>query len=169
MKISKNCLVEIEYELRNPQGEAVEASEEDGPLVYLHGHGLMLPGLERALENRSAGEELDLTLEPEDAFGDHDPEGLFSVPRADLPADAEIVPGDLLPIELEDEDGNAIDSLDMRVVAISPDAVDLDANHPLAGVQVGCSLKVLSVREATKEEVAEHLAAADGEHDCSDH
>ena len=148
MKITNGCLVELELEVRDSEGEVVLSTEEDGPIEYLHGgEDLPMPGLERALEGAEKGAEFQLELGPDDAFGEYDVEQLVSVPRSELPADAEIVPGDWLPVTVEVEGEDEIGEIEMRVESISADAIVLDANHPLAGETVSCKAKVTSVRQ----------------------
>ncbi|MBI5363870.1 MAG: peptidylprolyl isomerase [Planctomycetes bacterium] len=155
MKIEHDCLVELEYQLKNGKGEVVEHSTERGPMVYLHGHEEILPALEDGLEGAAEGEQRSICLEPDQAYGPFDPDQILSVPRSEFPADAEIVPGDWITISLSDDDDEEVDGeeMDARVLEISPDAITLDANHPLAGQQVVFEMKVLMVRKATEEEI----------------
>lgn len=160
MKVGPGRVVRIELEVRDPEGEVVVDTNEDGPIEYLHGcEDLPLPGLERALEGSEKGAVVQVSLSAADAFGEYDLECLISVPRSSLPEDAEVVPGDLIPVELESDDGRPLGEFEMRVESIEGDAVVLDANHPLAGIDVTCRAKVLSVREATPEELAGEAGA----------
>ena len=155
MKISENCIVEIELELRDEAGELALTTDDEGPIEYLHGgDDLPLPGLETALDGAEVGTELEIKLEADDAFGAYDYELLVSVPRSEFPPDAEIVPGDIIPVEIEADDGENLGDKEMVVESISADAIVLDANHPLAGQSVNCKTKVLSVRAATEDELA---------------
>jgi FKBP-type peptidyl-prolyl cis-trans isomerase SlyD len=146
MKVSGGTQVKVRYRLFDGEGELVEASEEAQPLEYTHGSGEIPPGLESALEGKSAGDEVRVTLQPEDAFGPFDPALIVSVPRSELPPGIELVPGEFLPVELEDapEDLEG-EELEFRIVEVAPDEVILDANHPLAGEAVTFELEVLSV------------------------
>ena len=79
--------------------------------------------------------------------------------REQFPPDAEIVPGDWIDVTLSDDEGQEpenADSIEMKVVEISPEAIVLDANHPLAGKACTFDLTVISVREASAEEIEEH-------------
>ena len=156
MKIRSGCIVELNYELRDSGGDLVEDSGEAGPMVYLHGHEEIPPPLEKELEGRDVGEELKVTLPPGAAYGEYNPDGIVSVPRDQFPPDAEIVPGDWIDVALADESGKEAEdaeSLEMKVVEISPEAIVLDANHPLAGQACTFDLKVVSVRQASAEEI----------------
>jgi FKBP-type peptidyl-prolyl cis-trans isomerase SlyD len=155
MRVAGTCVVRIELEVRDPEGEVVLSTDDEGPIEYLHGgDDFLLPGLERALEGAVVGTEIEVSLQPADAFGEYDYECLVSVPRSELPADAEIVPGDIIPIQLQDDDGEDMGEIETRVDSIAGDSVVLDANHPLAGQELTCRAKVLAVREATADELA---------------
>jgi FKBP-type peptidyl-prolyl cis-trans isomerase SlyD len=154
MKVSAGRFVRIELEIRDEEGEVVLTTDEEEPIEYLHGgEDLPLPGLERELEGKEAGAELEVSLSPEDAFGEYDLECLLSIPRSALPPDAEIVPGDIIPVELESDEGAPMGEVEMRVESLAEGAVVLDANHPLAGVAVTCRARVLEVREPGPDEV----------------
>ena len=169
MKIKTGCIVELVYKLKNTEGEIVEESGEDGPMSYLHGNSEIPPSLEEQLDGVEEGAELEVTLAAGEAFGDHDPDRIIAVPRSEFPQDAEIVPGDWISVTVaDDEDDNGEDEagdgpsepeeMEMRVLEISPDAIILDANHPYAGKEVLFDLRVVSVRPATEEEIAERTA-----------
>lgn len=164
MKIRPGCIVELEYELKDAEGAVVEASKHGGSLVYLHGYEEIPPGLESELDGVEEGAELEITLGPGAAYGDYNPDGIVSVPRSEFPEDAEIVPGDWISVELsEDEESEKNEEIEMRVLEISPDAIVLDANHPLAGQQVTFDLRVVSVRQATLEEIQTRKSSSEPE------
>lgn len=164
MKISRDCIVELEYKLKNGKGEVVEESTQRGPMVYLHGHEEILPALESRLDGAEEGQDLSVCLEPDQAYGPVDIDQIVSVPRSEFPEDAEIVPGDWITISLSESEDPAVDGeeMDARVIEISPDAITIDANHPLAGQQVVFDLRVLKVRRASAEEIEERTQG-DGE------
>lgn len=158
MKIGSGCIVELEYQLFDAEGELVENSQEGGPMVYLHGNDEVPEGLEKELEGHEVGEQLRVALGPGEAYGDYNPDGLVAVPRDQFPPDAEIVPGDWIDVTLADSEGKEPEdasSIEMKVVEISPDSIVLDANHPLAGQACTFDLKVVSVRKASAEEIEE--------------
>ena len=158
MKIGSGCIVELEYQLFDSEGDLVENSQEGGPMVYLHGNDEVPEGLEKELEGREAGEQLRVALGPGEAYGDYNPDGLVAVPREQFPPDAEIVPGDWIDVTLADAEGKEPEdasSIEMKVVEISPESIVLDANHPLAGQACTFDLRIVSVREASAEEIEE--------------
>jgi FKBP-type peptidyl-prolyl cis-trans isomerase SlyD len=170
LKIKNGCIVELDYKLKDEDGGVVEESANGGPMSYLHGYGEIPPGLEKRLDGVEVGAKLEVTLMPGEAFGDYDPDKILAVPRDQFPADAEIVPGDVITVSVADDDDPESESgeMDTRVVEISPDAIVLDANHPYAGKKMMFDLKVLSVREASEEELAEHEQDDDEEEAESD-
>ena len=156
MKVAGGCVVQIELEVRDAEGEVVLSTHDDGPIEYLHGgDDFLLPGLERALEGANEGAEVEVCLEPADAFGEYDYECLISVPRSEFPANAEIVPGDVIPVRLQDDSGGDMGEIETRVDSIAGNSVVLDANHALAGQELACKAKVLAVRAATPDELAD--------------
>lgn len=162
MKIEKDCLVELDYELLNEDGQLLESSDEDTLMSYIHGHGEIPPKLEAALEGHLVGDELRISLAAADAYGEFNPDGIVAVPRDSFPEDAEIVPGDWVTVEVQDDDGLESGSMKMRVVEIAPDAITLDANHPHAGLNVTFKLKVREIRKPTAEELQQRKAEDEG-------
>lgn len=163
MKISRDCIVELDYKLKNGKGEVVEDSSQRGPMVYLHGHEEILPALENRLDGVEEGQDVSVCLEPDQAYGPVDIDQIVSVPRSEFPEDAEIVPGDWITISLADTEDPTVDGeeMDARVIEISPDAITIDANHPLAGQQVVFDLRVLKVRLASAKEIEERTQGDD--------
>jgi len=146
LKIAPNLLVDLDYEIKSSDGDLLETSDEAGPMTYLHGSDEIPPKLSDALLGKGVGDELELAFEPGEAFGPYNPDGIVSVPRDDFPADHEIEKGEWIELSIETDDGSE-DTLEMRVLDIEPDAVILDANHPLADQAVVFHVKVLEVRE----------------------
>ena len=159
MNITQNALVTIAYKITDSEGEIFEQSQsgdpEDGPIEYIHGNGELPEGFEAALEDKTVGALVNVELTTETGFGDHDPELIISVPREEIPMENndELRKGDILPVEIADEEGNVSGEVDMRVIEVRPDAIFLDGNHPLAGQNVTFEVEVLAVREATEEEL----------------
>ena len=157
MKIAKNCMVTIEYTLKDEDQKIIDSSEQMGPLDYVHGYRLLIPGLEQALEGREAGESFSLTAPPQKGYGAVDPRAVFEVNRAQFP------PGAQLEIGMEFEaSGHHV-----TVKAIDGDIITLDANHPLAGKTLFFDVKVVGVREAADEEVSEAIQSTLGGGGCS--
>jgi FKBP-type peptidyl-prolyl cis-trans isomerase SlyD len=148
MKITQDSVVTIDYRLHLGNGEVVDESEPGDPLVYLHGHGETVPGLEDALEGKAVGDSLKVKVAPDQGYGDHDPEKIEEVPRTEFPDELELKPGSILTAT--DDDGQEMDFL---VKEIKGDKVIVDFNHPLAGKTLFFEVTVRDVRAATPEEL----------------
>ena len=154
--IQPNARVVLDYALRDDAGETLDDSTaEDGePIVYVHGYGMIVPGLEAGLAGLRAGEEREIVVSPEEGFGVPDEELVFEVDREDFPNPQKVAPGDELVAE--SPDGGEIP---LRVLEVRDDSVLVDANHPLSGQTLHYKVKVREIRAATDEEIAEAAAA----------
>ena len=165
MKIVKNTVVSVAYKLSDAQGNLIEESDE--PMVYLHGgYDGTFPKIEEVLDGREPGYETMIQLEPDDAFGEYDPELVKIEERGRFPEPLEIgMQFEGTPEESDDD----LDALIYTVTDLAEDKVVLDGNHPLAGMALRFNLKVTEVREATADEVEhEHAHGADGLHVVDD-
>jgi FKBP-type peptidyl-prolyl cis-trans isomerase SlyD len=161
MKIQSNSVVALTYDLytkENDEEVFVEKADEQNPLVFLFGVGMMLPRFEENLSGFSAGDSYDFRLTAEDAYGSID-ENAFAELPLDMFKDVEIpVAGAILP--LQDNQGNQFRA---KVTELKDDVVVVDLNHPMAGQDLHFVGKILSVREATEEELSHgHAHGADG-------
>ena len=151
MEINKQCVVALTWTLKDTLGEELDVLDE--PVEFLVGGNDLLPVLEAALQGYSAGSNLLLQIEPEQAFGDFNDQLLFLEPRHLFPADLQTgltMEGSALP---EGCNPNAPRDTLYTVTDIYPDHVVLDGNHPLAGIAIRISIQIEAVREATEEEV----------------
>lgn len=157
MKIAKDRTVSLHFTLADSAGEVLQTSREEGPLVYLHGHQNILPGLESRLEGLEPGAKAEFQVPAAEAFGAYDPEALMEVSLSNFPEGTQFEVGDQLEIETEKgtgDDPERSEPLTVTVVEIDGDSVTLDGNHPLAGTDLAVSVEILEVREATQEELA---------------
>jgi FKBP-type peptidyl-prolyl cis-trans isomerase SlyD len=145
MQIADLTVVTIDYTLTDQDGDELDTSRGGEPLTYLHGAGHIIPGLERALAGRSGGDELTVTIAPEDAYGLPDEDLVQQLPRANFPP-GEIVAGS--QFRADGHDGPQV----VTVVAVDEASVTIDANHPLAGRTLTFAVAVRNVRAATAEE-----------------
>lgn len=143
--VAPDTVVSLELVLHDAQGELIHSSED--ALTYLHGgYGGLFEALERALEGRHTGQTVQVQLEPEEAFGDYDAELVRVEARSRY--------GEGLEVGMEVEDAFDGDEPRMYLVTdIAGDKVVLDGNHPLAGLALRFSCKVLAVRAASAAEV----------------
>lgn len=161
MKIQTDSLVTLAYRILDSEGAIFEEGDAADPLLYVHGHGELPPGVEAALAGEEPGTSIEVVLTPETGFGPLDPELIIGVPRTELGADLELSKGDLVPVEITTEDGEVTDQAELRVVEVRPDTVFLDGNHPLAGQDLTFHAEVLEVRAATPDELAAASHACD--------
>jgi FKBP-type peptidyl-prolyl cis-trans isomerase 2 len=146
VKIEPGKNVVLRYQLYDREGELLETSEESEPMEYEHGAEEIAPALEDALLGKSVGEEVRVTLPPEDAFGVPDPALIIVVPRSEIPPEIPLSVGEYLPVALEGASADlAEEEIEFRIVEVGEDEVVLDANHPLAGEHVTVALDVLSI------------------------
>ncbi len=147
MKIAAHSVVSIHYKLTNDGGEELDSSEGQEPLIYLHGTQSIIPGLENALDGKSAGEQLQVTVQPEEGYGPLDPELVEVIPRDAFEGVDEVKPG--MQFQAENPEGRLQIIL---VKAVAEDGVTIDGNHPLAGQVLHFDVTVAEVRESTEEE-----------------
>ncbi len=147
MVIAPRSVVAIHYTLTDEQGVTLDASAPDQPLVYLHGAGNIIPGLERALLGRSAGDNLAVTVAPADAYGEWDGDMVQQVPRDLFGEDQEIAIG------MRFSGNTPQGPITVVVTAIAGDQVTLDGNHPMAGKTLHFDVTVDAVRAATDQEL----------------
>ena len=157
MKIAKDTIVSLRYELFDSEGELLEKVEE--PVSYLHGgYDGIFPLVEEALHGKSVGDRCNVTLQPDDAFGEYNHELVEVEARNDFPAEVEVG----MQFEGAPEDSDEEDFLLYTVVEVTDDEVTVDGNHPLAGKTLSFNCTVTGVRPATEEELA-HGHVHDGE------
>lgn len=125
--ISANKVVTIHYTLRNDAGEVLDSSEGAPPMAYLHGAGNIVPGLEKQLDGKVAGDKLVAVVPPEEGYGDKQAQGPQAIPKAAFEG-VDVHPG--MTLVVEDDDG---EQMPLRVVAVEEDRVLVDLDHPLAG------------------------------------
>jgi FKBP-type peptidyl-prolyl cis-trans isomerase SlyD len=152
-------VVLIHYTLKDDSGEIIDSSAGGEPLAYIQGHGNLVPGLEKALEGKQDGSTLAVTVSPAEGYGIRDEKLVQSVPKRTLQGAGEIRKG--MQFQARTEDGIRV----FTVTGIAGDMVMLDGNHPLADQNLHFDIEVVSVREATTEELEHgHVHGAGGHH-----
>ncbi|HEV7299049.1 MAG TPA: peptidylprolyl isomerase [Tepidisphaeraceae bacterium] len=147
MQVAKNTVVSIDYTLTNDAGDVLDTSQGGQPLVYLHGNGGLIPGMERGLEGRAIGDAFKLQVAPGEGYGEKRQELIQPVPRKMFSGATDIKPG--MQFQAKTEEGPQV----VTVVAVDDENITIDANHPLAGQTLNFDVKVVDVRAATPEEV----------------
>ena len=158
MQVSKNTVVTLDYNVKDPDGVLVDAGQE--PLVYLHGgYDDIFPKIEEALQDKKVGEAVIVKLQPDEAFGEYDADLIQVESRKGFPKELEVG----MQFEGTPDGGDDDDLLIFRVTEIADDKVVLDGNHPLAGMALVFTCTVTAVRPASEEEIAHGHVHEEGE------
>jgi FKBP-type peptidyl-prolyl cis-trans isomerase SlyD len=155
--IAPNMVVTLDYTLTLDNGEVADTTQDRMPLRFLAGHAGLLPAFEDALMGLATGDESEITLAPEDAYGEFDPDAFEEVPIDAFPKDGHLQVGTVIGVH--DADGDVYEA---HVNEVRQDTVLLDYNHPLAGETLHFRVTVLDVRPATPEELEHGHAHGDG-------
>ncbi len=147
MRIAKNTVVAIDYTLTDDEGRTVDSSEGREPLSYLHGSGGIIPGLERELEGKAVGDQLQVTVAPADAYGERNESLRQQLPRDQFGGIAELSVG--MQFRVDSDNGPMV----ITIVEVAEEVVTIDANHPLAGVNLNFDVTVREIRDATADEI----------------
>ncbi len=159
MQIAEQKVVTLNYTLRDDQNTVIDSSE-DGSFAYLHGASNIIPGLENALTGKAVNDELSVTVEPAEGYGEHNPEmsQTVSIEMFDDAEDIEVG----RQFHASSPDGQPIV---VTVTAVEEGQVTVDGNHPLAGTTLHFEVKVMDIRDASEEEVEHgHVHGPDGHH-----
>jgi FKBP-type peptidyl-prolyl cis-trans isomerase SlyD len=157
MQIGAQKAVTIGYTLKDDAGQVLDTSDGRGPMSYLHGVGNIVPGLEKALEGKQAGETVQVTLSPAEGYGARDEGQVRNVPLRKLP-EGKVTVGTRYRVQTPEGPVAAL------VTAIRGDFATIDANHPLAGMTLHFEVTVIDVRDATEEEITHGHIHVPGEH-----
>jgi FKBP-type peptidyl-prolyl cis-trans isomerase SlyD len=159
MQIAKNKVVSIDYTLTNAKGEVLDKSSKGQPLQYIQGQGHLIPGLERVLEGKGAGDAVKAAIPAKDAYGDRDEELMQIIPKDSFAEIPDLKVG--MELEAEGDDGVRV----ITVVGIEEDRVVVDGNHPLAGMDLNFDVTIVGVRDATEDELGHgHVHGPGGHH-----
>ncbi|HEX4795164.1 MAG TPA: peptidylprolyl isomerase [Humisphaera sp.] len=159
MQIAKHKVVTFDYTLTDQAGATLDSSKGRQPLTYLHGIGQIIPGVERALEGKTAGEHVEVDVIPGDAYGEHDPRRIQKVPRSSFANVPKIEKG--MQFEARGPTG---DKHNVTVTDIDDQTVTVDGNHPLAGKTLHFDIMIVTVRDSTPEEQQHGHAHGPGGH-----
>lgn len=158
MQIIANKVVVLDYTLTDDEGEIIDASK-DGQFVYLHGANNIIPGLECALVDKTAGSKLSVKVAPEQGYGERNDSMVQVVPKDMFDADEDIQVGQQFHAESPDKQ-----MITITVTAVEGDQITIDGNHPLAGVSLNFEVEVIEVRDATEEELSHGHVHGPGGH-----
>ncbi len=158
MQISKNSVVSFHYTLNDSEGKLLDTSAGREAFTYIHGLGMIVPGLEEEMEGRSAGDNLNVAIPPGKGYGEFDPQLIHKVPQ-DRFGDQKVEAG------MQFQAGERGDMGVFTVMEVEDGNVMLNGNHPLAGVTLHFNVEITDVRAATEEELAHgHVHGPGGHH-----
>ena len=146
MLVSKNKVVSFFYTVKDDQGNILDLTDSNTPFSYLHGASQIIPGLENEMEGRNVKEKFSVHIDSENAYGIHDDNLVMKVERSFFGSEP-LEKG--LQLQIQSQDGYHI----VTVVDFNDKEVTIDANHPLAGVNLNFDIEIKDIREATKEEM----------------
>lgn len=159
MQIADNTVVTIDYTLTDTDGAVLDTSEGRQPLSYIHGVGNLIPGLENALAGKGAGDALQVTVPPDQAYGARNEDLLKVVEKSQFSGVDDLQVG--MQFRVQSQAGQQI----VTVTEIDGDNVTVDGNHPLAGATLNFDVTVVEVREATSEELEHGHVHGPGGHE----
>ncbi|HIA11191.1 MAG TPA: peptidylprolyl isomerase [Flavobacteriales bacterium] len=159
MSIAKNSVVTMHYALKNDGGDDLGSSHGHEPMAYLHGNDNIVPGLEKELDGKKAGDKINAVVSPEEGYGIRNEDGIRKIDKARFEGDEEITVGMQIQVDMEGEVSVA------SVTDIDEKEITLDLNHPLAGETLHFEIEIMGVRDATVEELSHgHVHGPGGHH-----
>jgi FKBP-type peptidyl-prolyl cis-trans isomerase SlyD len=159
LTVQDNHVITLNYQLKNQEQQLIDSSDRDGPIVYLHGAKDILPGIEKAVLGLEVGGKAQVSIPPEEAYGDFDKTKIQEVPRSAFAGMDKVEVG--MHVQEETPQGPVV----VTVTEVTDEVVTVDANHPLAGQTLHFDLEVAGVREASEEEISHgHVHGPDGHH-----
>lgn len=165
MIVATNTVVSMHYRVATAEGQHIDNSQPDEPLVFLVGHGQIVPGLEKALMGKKKGDEVKVEVAPAEGYGEIDPELDIKVLKSQFPKEVSakhLVPGFQFRAEHPTQDGAQVI---FTVHAIEGDEVLVSGNHELAGETLHFEVEIADIRDASREEIAHgHAHGAGGHH-----
>ncbi len=153
LAIGPDTVVTLSYELFDEDNDVVDRATTGEPLTYVHGYAQIVPGLEKQLAGLRPGDRGSFTVEPEEAFGEHDDDAVVKVDREEFPKGQDVAAGDAFEAE-----GPGGEPMVLRVLEVHDDCVVVDFNHPLAGQRIRFEVEIAEVRAATDAEIEEAQA-----------
>ena len=162
MLIAADKVVTFHYRLSDPGQDVVEDSRDDLPVVYLHGHDGMLPGLEAALAGKQVGDRFAVTLPPEMAYGERRDDAVqrISIKHIVNPGNRKVVYRPGMVVRVNTDHGLR----EVTVIKAGLKNLDVDTNHPMAGKTLQFDIEVIDVRDASEEEIAHGHVHGEGGH-----
>lgn len=150
MQVAKDTVVSMHYTLTDEAAQEIESSRLSGqPIEALIGHGGIIPGLEKALIGHAAGDRIEVDVEPGEAYGERNEDQAQRVPKKYFRDGAKLKPGMITALAMKEGGQRTV-----SVIKVGSSVVDVDLNHPLAGKKLRFDVEIMSVREASAEEIS---------------
>lgn len=167
-RIIRNKVATFDYTVMDEQGQLIDTSLEYGPLSYIHGKGTLVPGLEAAMDGKTTGDSFSVKLTPAQGYGERDDSLVHVFTRKELVKLGNLKVG--MQLQAQDTKGKRT----LAVSKIDGDKITLDENHLLAGKTIKFDITILSVRDATQDELYSEQAysiacRAECPDGCQDH
>ena len=162
--VADDMVVGLDYDLYLNDGELVDTTEGDSPILFIQGRGHVITGLEAPLYGMAVGATKEVSIAPEDGYGAYDAENVEWVPRSIFAEEMEIEIG----LEVEVVDAEEDEILEAYIAEIDGEQILLDFNHPLAGETLKFVLTIASLRPATREELDHDHVHGEGGYDHDD-
>lgn len=165
MKIATNSVVSMHYTLTSDEGNVVDTSAGREPLQYIQGKSMIVPGLEKAMEGHTAGEKFDVKVIPAEGYGERNEGMIQEVPLSVFQGVEKVEVG--MSFYAQTPAG----PMPLTVVKVTDTHATVDANHQLAGKNLNFAIEVISVHEATEEELAaleQHHCGSGDDCGCGD-
>ncbi len=156
MKIERDTVVLFHYQLKDTEGTELENSTDKEPVAYLHGHNVMVPGLEAELATKEAGDTLSVTLE--EPYGPYLTDNIQRIPIKHLATKKKPIVGKATTVNSNNG------PREVMVVKVGRFNIDVDTNHPYAGKTLTYDIEIIDVRNATDEELQHGHAHGPGGH-----
>ena len=156
MQITDKLAVSIHYILTNGAGEELDNSRKEQPMVYLHGAGQIIPGLENALKGKKVSDTFKVTIDPADAYGEKSDDMLQVVPMNMFADTGKVEVG--MQFHADASHGVSV----VTVTKVENDEVTIDGNHPLAGETLTFDVEVMDIRPATEDELSHQHIHGEG-------
>jgi FKBP-type peptidyl-prolyl cis-trans isomerase SlyD len=158
MNIKEKCVVSMHYKLTDDAGQLLDESQEQ-PLLYIHGTNSLIPGLEKQLDGKTKGDQVNVTVPPEEGYGPVMPQLIQNLPKSTFQGVEDIEVG----MEFEASNENS-EKMIVRVDAINGEEITINGNHPLAGITLNFDVNIVDVRVASEEELSHGHVHGDGGH-----
>lgn len=162
-QIANDMIVEIHYTLRDDENNVIDSSVGDQPLVYLHGHQNIVPGLERELTGKAKGDKVQVRVEAADGYGERKGPGPQTISTEAFPPDVTLVPGMQFMAPMPDGSGH----VPVWITGVDEASVTIDFDHPLAGQNLNFEVEIMRMRDAHENELTHghaHGFEGDGGH-----